>query len=66
MNKSIPTAEILSYIYTLETQAGITKHFTPNTQSDAISYMLTLKSRIKEIAQEDMLNTDLAWLKNEK
>lgn len=63
MNNNIPTAKILSAIYTLEKQAGITNHFTPNNQSDAISYLITLKSRIKEVAQEDMLNTDLAWLK---
>jgi hypothetical protein len=63
MNKNIPTAKILSAIYTLEKQAGVTKHFTPNNQSDAISYLITLKSKIKEVAQEDMLNTDLAWLK---
>lgn len=59
----IPTAQMLSKIYELEKQAGITKHFVPNTQADAISYLITLKSRIKELAQEDMLNTDLGWLK---
>jgi hypothetical protein len=47
-----PTTEQLNCIYKLETQVGITNYFTPNNTRDAVSYIITLKSKLKELQQE--------------
>ena len=49
-----PTTGQLNYIYKLETQAGITNYFTPSNTRDAISYIITLKSKLKELQQEQL------------
>lgn len=47
-----PTTKQLDCIYRLEKQTEITKHFTPNNTRDATSYIITLKSKLKELKQE--------------
>jgi hypothetical protein len=49
-----PTTKQLNCIYKLETQAGITTNFTPSNTRDAVSYIITLKSRLKELQQEQL------------
>jgi len=57
INNSItnyPTTKQLNCIYKLETQVGITNHFTPSNTRDAVSYIITLNSRLKELQQEQL------------